>query len=78
MGAEPVTLGRGDRSLEHLPARDVALLLLASAPLFVGLGAGLHGSEARWLFVSQGLPVVRREARAQKKTFRAHRLQGGQ
>ena len=53
MGAEPVTLGRGDRSLEHLPARDVALLLLASAPLFVGLGAGLHGSEARWLFVSQ-------------------------
>src|SRR5262249_23136171 len=29
------------------------MLLLACAPLFVALGGGLHGSEARWLFVSQ-------------------------
>jgi 4-amino-4-deoxy-L-arabinose transferase-like glycosyltransferase len=36
-----------------LSGRDVALLLLASAPLFIGLGGGLRGSEARWLFVAQ-------------------------
>jgi 4-amino-4-deoxy-L-arabinose transferase-like glycosyltransferase len=38
---------------EVLRRSDVALLLLASAPLFIGLGGGLHGSEARWLFVAQ-------------------------
>jgi 4-amino-4-deoxy-L-arabinose transferase-like glycosyltransferase len=37
----------------RLRPRDLALLLLAAAPLFVGLGVGLKGSEARWLFVSQ-------------------------
>src|SRR5262249_10900180 len=37
----------------RLRPRDFALLLLASAPLFAGLGGTLQGSEARWLFVSQ-------------------------
>jgi 4-amino-4-deoxy-L-arabinose transferase-like glycosyltransferase len=39
----------------RLRPRDVALLLLAVSPLFVGLGVGLQGSEARWLFVSQDM-----------------------
>jgi hypothetical protein len=47
MCAEPVTLGGADLSPAPLRVRDAALLLLAAAPLFVGLGIGLHGSEAR-------------------------------
>src|SRR5262245_26842707 len=42
-----------DDSDARLRAPDVALLVLASLPLFVGLGGGVHGSEARWLFVAQ-------------------------
>src|SRR5258705_2661210 len=37
----------------RLTPRDLALLLLASAPLFVGLTIGLGGSEGRWLLISQ-------------------------
>jgi 4-amino-4-deoxy-L-arabinose transferase-like glycosyltransferase len=40
-------------SEESLSCSDVGWLLLVSVPLFIGLGGGLHGSEARWLFVSQ-------------------------